>query len=63
MTPSISFMESAPEVALCPGDEGVIGLARELASTLGHMDEEKGDEDVEVSCADLRSTLSAEDSM
>ena len=46
-----------------PRDDGVTGTIRELVSTLGRMDEEEGKEEVEVSCADFRSTFFAEDSM
>ena len=45
------------------GDEGVTGPKLELASTSGCMDDEEGEEEVEVSCTDLISTLSAEDSV
>ena len=53
--PSISLIESVPEVASRPGDEGVLGPDCELVSTSGRTNEEE--EEVEVSCSNLRSTI------
>ena len=62
-TPSISSMESAPEVTSHPADEGVTRPVSELASTSGRINEEEEEDEVAVSCEDLKSTLSAEDSV
>ena len=62
-TPSISFTEFEPEVASRPADEGVTGPVHELASTLGRVSEEEEEDEVVVSCANLRSMIIGEDSV
>ena len=61
-TPSISFTESTPEVASHQADEEVTGPAREPISTSGRISEEEENE-VEVSCTNLRSAFTREDSV
>ena len=58
-----SSMKSTPEVASCAKDEGVTGPAREPTSTSGRINEEEEEDKVAVSCEDLQSMLSAEDSV
>ena len=60
--PSISFTEFAPEVASSPVDEGVTRPARDMASTSSCVSEEEEDE-VAVSCTDLKSVIADEDSV
>ena len=62
ITPSISFTESAPEVASCLANEGVTRPTRELASISGHASEEEED-GVAVSYADRKSAITEEDSV
>ena len=54
-TPSLSFTKFVPEVTSRPGDERVSRPICEPASTSGRTNKEKGE--MEVSCADLRSTI------
>ena len=60
--PSISFTESASEVVLLPVNERVTRPAHEPTSTSGRVSEEEEDE-VAVSCTDLRSMITGEDSV
>ena len=59
-TPNISFTESVPQVASCPGDEKATRLVLEQEAFTSSREEEK-EEEVEVSCANLKSTIIGED--
>ena len=57
-TPSLSLIESVLEVVSRPGDEGVSGPVHKPVSTSRRTNEEEGE--MEVSYADLRSTITME---
>ena len=62
-TPSASSTESAPKVASHPVDRRVAEPVRETTSTSDHFSEEEEKDEVAVSCEDLQSALTAQDSM
>ena len=62
-TSSTFSTKSTLDVASCPADKGVIGPAREAVSTSGRFSEEEKEDEVAISCEDLQSTLTVEDSI
>ena len=62
-TPSASSTESTPEVAWHPVNIRATEPVREMTSTLGRFNEEEEEEEVLVSCEDLQSALTVEESV